>query len=915
MNGNIANRHAAPPSRTVTRLTARICLSSLCLLLAGLGLAEEPISKPDLSGTIRDEIGRPLPGATVFIYTAAPKDGPGILCPSCYVDCGKQATTGADGRFRIEDLDPELLLRVLVVGKGYQPEFVPNVDPAEQVVDVTLKPVSAGEEPNQRMRGRVVDAEGHPVPGAVVRVRGVTRGSSTRYGGNPDIDPVAVTDDAGAFVIHGREPFDAVGVNIEARGLAKRSFERLSTGDILHELTLTEGVSVAGRVLHEGEPLAGVEIGVAGADRSAGIFVGDFSVGTDDDGRFLFVNLPPRTDYYMYGIMRSLGERGAIPARAFRSEEDGSLFEFGDLTLQPGFKVEGRIRLADGEAVPENTRVLLARQQAWDSIETIADTEGRFRFAGVPAESISLTARVPGYTYSLRNASLDTLNPFRLIGRVHADKTDLIVELEPGDGRESMGGSSQALRQEPLRGAEAADPAGDIRVTGTVVDAGTGEPLPSFTVTEGREEPHRRDIQWFATRRSTHTDGNFAIGFFRHQQAPAVLIEADGYLPHASGLINVAETNLIVALQKGSGPEGMLLKPDGQPAGGVTVYLTDSRNAVYVSGEGMVVQERMYRGTRGIPTDDSGRFSFAPQVDANSVVVVDEAGYAEVTVEDLARSPEVRLKPWARVEGELRIGTRPGANETIRLGLPPRVSFRGSPAIPPLSLFLTTTTDAEGRFRFDRVPPVLVQIYHEPKVRDSRTGMIAQSQLTNLALEPGETHTVTIGGQGRPVIGQFVLKDHDGPIDWRADVHSLEWIRPQSARLPDLLSLAKEYQQSLSAALTEEEKEKARAAHERQREDAVRRLEEFHASDEGQEYQLARRRYALNFSQDGMFRVEDVPGGRYTLRVDLREPGADGPTRFSAPVIASLTQEIEVPDADGGRSDVPHDLGVIVVGR
>jgi hypothetical protein len=221
MTENLTHRRA-PLSSTSARTASVLCLPPL--LLAGLIMAE-PVTRPDLRGTVRDEAGQVLPAATVFIYTAAPKDGPGILCPSCYVDCGKQSTTGADGRFQIEGLDATLVFRVLVVAKGYQPEFVAGVDPAERQLDVTLKPVSGGEEPSQRMRGRVVDATSQPVPGAVVRVGGVTRGSTTRFGGNSDVDPVAVTDDSGAFVIHGREPFDAVGVSIEARGLARRSFE------------------------------------------------------------------------------------------------------------------------------------------------------------------------------------------------------------------------------------------------------------------------------------------------------------------------------------------------------------------------------------------------------------------------------------------------------------------------------------------------------------------------------------------------------------------------------------------------------------------------------------------------------------------------------------------------------------------
>ena len=72
-----------------------------------------------------------------------------------------------------------------------------------------------------------------------------------------------------------------------------------------------------------------------------------------------------------------------------------------------------------------------------------ADEQGRFRFFGVPAESIGLSVRVKGYRLSAHNKSLDTMNPFHLVGQLKADKTDLVVELEPGDNR---GGSSGRLR-------------------------------------------------------------------------------------------------------------------------------------------------------------------------------------------------------------------------------------------------------------------------------------------------------------------------------------------------------------------------------------------------------------------------------------------------------------------------------------
>jgi hypothetical protein len=45
-----------------------------------VGLGSDPVpSVPTLSGVVRDDAGRPLPKATVFIRTAAPRQGVGVL--------------------------------------------------------------------------------------------------------------------------------------------------------------------------------------------------------------------------------------------------------------------------------------------------------------------------------------------------------------------------------------------------------------------------------------------------------------------------------------------------------------------------------------------------------------------------------------------------------------------------------------------------------------------------------------------------------------------------------------------------------------------------------------------------------------------------------------------------------------------
>src|SRR5437773_12567917 len=122
--------------KPIPSLTILACaVASAVLAFAG------SVSRPDLVGRVTQEDGSPVIKATVFIYTAGPKQGTASVCPSCYPDCRKKAQTGTDGKFRIEALDPKLLFRLLVVAGGHQSKFVPKVDPSKGEQDITAQPL------------------------------------------------------------------------------------------------------------------------------------------------------------------------------------------------------------------------------------------------------------------------------------------------------------------------------------------------------------------------------------------------------------------------------------------------------------------------------------------------------------------------------------------------------------------------------------------------------------------------------------------------------------------------------------------------------------------------------------------------------------------------------------------------------
>jgi hypothetical protein len=116
--------------------------------------------------------------------------------------------------------------------------------------------------------------------------------------------------------------------------------------------------------------------------------------------------------------------------------------------------------LSDGKPVPAGTRVIVSRQEAWDSQHVEVGKDGSFAFAGLPPEQYSLSARVTGYRVSAKNLSFDLLNPFGLLGMVTRDIDGLRLLCEAGPDDRRTGAWTREMQAEydrrsaaPLRGA------------------------------------------------------------------------------------------------------------------------------------------------------------------------------------------------------------------------------------------------------------------------------------------------------------------------------------------------------------------------------------------------------------------------------------------------------------------------------
>jgi len=254
-------------------------------------------------------------------------------------------------------------------------------------------------------------------------------------------------------------------------------------------------------------------------------------------------------------------------------------------------------------------------------------------------------------------------------------------------------------------------------------------------------------------------------------------------------------------------------------------------------------------GKQTVVSDQQGRFEFVPLDETSLIVAVHDSGYAEMTGDEVSQAGGVRLQAWARVEAVVRRGRALWAGAAVRVD-PVDPDWQPRQVIRVFSYGISGTTDIHGRVVFDRVVPRGAWVA-KSLIQHIGSGMTEYSeQSAKVALAPGETAKVELGGSGLAVIGRFSVAGEP------------------PAR----------HQWSLNEAVM--------------------------ISTAGGPHD-ARKHYECLIDTDGSFRAEDIAPGRYELSVNLTAV-PDPNTCGHGARIGRIVRVIEV------KGDSPTvDLGVI----
>jgi len=414
-----------------------------------------------------------------------------------------------------------------------------------------------------------------------------------------------------------------------------------------------------------------------------------------------------------------------------------------------------------------------------------------------------------------------------------------------------------------------------IRIQGEVLDAATGQPIPAFkfSLKENRDQSVVAK-EGMAGKFSVRSDGS--------SNPVGLEVQAEGYEAAESELL--ATTNgdqtVVFHLRRSEGWNGLVLLPTGQPAVDAEVVICGPMKGAILGKRRLLFRDQ---STYQL-TDSAGRFHFDPVKDARMIVAIHQEGYEERALDQLAANPSVRLRPWGRVEGVLRSAGPPLPNQRVLIA-----KRFWNPWIPAVLLYadvFAVTTDANGAFVFSDVPPGDHALGHFCVGRSTEVR-------ATVRVNPGETATVEVGGDGRPITGKIHVSKVETGFSFS---HSRGVLKAVMTQPVDLENLARRNNFPSDEAYQEAAKL-----------DAARRTA-YWQSAEGLAIWRRARSYAVWFDADGTFHADDVPAGNYELSVFLEVPveGKRFPETRSAGMFKAA---VVIPAAATSNSDQPANVG------
>jgi hypothetical protein len=483
--------------------------------------------------------------------------------------------------------------------------MTPLVDPATENPAITLEPIPADLTPERTLNGRVVDATGRPIAGALISPEGAETREQRWWGVVEGVRPT-VSDTDGRFLMILDRSYRGIDLEVMADGFAGTLVPLLAPGSNSHTISVPLGARVTGHLLDAGKPVAGVNVAVVQLDRKAGgHFIKAVGAVTDGDGKFAFDNLPASQKYTIFSNVAGNDPASPVLAtRTFTLPGDGASRDLGTLPAISPLTLSGRLVMPEGTKVPRQTKVSLGRDPAWDLIAVPVADDGSFLVAPLPPETYVVHVVAKGFEADPTGLGYQTLGATSFGVRMKESITNLTIPMkqtQPAPARDhretiedtAAGAERDKALDEYERGLEKPQ---SVTLVGRVLK--DGKPRSGVAMSLHRSPSGlsgRYASKWFA---EVKTDdlGRYAVpglaagdGYY-FRVHPGDTSADPGWMhqlpylqairPETAGFVRLPDIRLIDRDQSLS---GIVVDPKGNPISGVTVSAKIADTYIHLS--------------------------------------------------------------------------------------------------------------------------------------------------------------------------------------------------------------------------------------------------------------------------------------------------------------------------------------------
>lgn len=646
--------------------------------------------------------------------------------------------TDATGTAVIKFRKGQLILQLWPSLRGYVPQFV-----AWDEKKLTLPPEYTFHfEKGERLAGRIIDATGSPIENARVQVR--TNGAVALNQRAQKSSPLARCNSWLAFGdLAARSNAAGEWEILNAPSLARNPQLRFDLlldhpdfagdrawGGYQARQGITSDQLRAGSatiVMERGAVLRGKITATNGAPVTKGlvIWVADpyFATGINEapiqlDGTFQLPNLHPGK--YPITVLAP----GFAPEQ--KEVDISESTPSCDFQLQPGNPIRIEIIDSAGNAIP-NAIVSIAGN-SWRRTSAIYNTN----HPDVPPSGIPGAANENG-VYQWDWAPADAVKYSISKSGYDSKSVSLVAQAE----------SHRVVLAAP------------IRISGSVVDAQTGNPITEFRVMPVKAfRPDFYSTDFQEDNIVIGRNGRYEIRIDSHGESTnrhRVRIEASGYRS-ALGRLSVAagEPALVenFRLERAEPLVGRVSSPDGSPANQFDVAI----GAATTNPQFDFKRLNTDFG-QGFKINGQSTFQVAASFEPQRLRIFNDEGFAEVLVQpDQDHIGEVLLQPHTNVSGRFMQGDIPIGNEFVCFR---QLAYRSLSEARFQDVFFTTT-DTEGNFDFGRLPPIAGSVVNYFRLRNDRH--FTSSHSIPLNLRPGEHRQIVLSGEGVAVTGRVIAR-------------------------------------------------------------------------------------------------------------------------------------------------------------